>query len=361
MAAISTTPSEPTADQMTAKPVLPAIPSTDTEQPISGFNAWLASRMASTKGVKGSMKGMKNVGGPWAGKTPEQATQMAMEEYAALPDEEKARWDNSRESLKVGGMPFGSPVSTGKMGKPLVSGASPTAETRTNALNADAQNRAIAAKGAVQARKDWQAANPAAVVDMNIAAKNENLAHSGITDMGGGTMAMQNKYGTGFAEKLTPEQFAARKPGVIRDEKGTVDMTALKDGKLAYDATEMGAGAIAYGSPTVGTPALNMDAADANRAAIQQKIAAAAPKAADRLAADRAKQIAAMPAAPAPKSTAAAKPAAPTNPMAAVMPTPAQVAPVAARAAAGAISPVLPMAFDAAKALMPKKQPTSNR
>lgn len=357
MAAISTTPSEPTADQMTAKPVLPAIPSTATEQPISGFNAWRASRMASTKGVKGSMKGMKYVGGPWAGKTPEQAKQMAMEEYAALPDEEKARWDNSRESLKVGGMPFGSPVSTGKMGKPLVSGASPTAETRTNALNADAQNRAIAAKGAVQARKDWQAANPAAVVDMNIAAKNENLAQSGITDMGGGTMAMQNKYGTGFVEQLTPEQFAARKPGIIRDEKGQVDTLGMKKGTLAYTGTA--------------TPALNADAMDAGRADIAAKVAAAAPKAADRLAADRAKQIAAMPAVPqakaAPQMTTqqleagVSAVAQKVKPIIGMMPPTQQTAPVAARAAAGAISPVLPMAFDAAKALMPKKQPTSTR
>lgn len=276
---------------MAAIETQPAMPSLmPDEQPISGFNAWLASRMSKTKGVKGSMRGMSNLGGPWAGKTPEEARQLAMEEYAALPDEEKMQWDSraSGEQLKPGGaMPFPS-VSTGRMGKTLVSGESPTAASRKAAMDGTAADNAIAAKAAVTARKAQQDANPAAVVDMNIAAKNENLAQSGITDMGGGTKAMSNQYGTGFAETLTNEQFAARKPGTIIDEKGVVDVGGMM-------ANKGKGGTVPYKAGTTATPSLNMDAGDQIRAGITAKVAAAAPGAAERLAADRARMISAMP------------------------------------------------------------------
>jgi hypothetical protein len=324
---------------MAAIETQPAMPSLMPDQPISGFNAFFASLSAKTRGVKGSMRGISNLGGKWAGKTPEEARQLAMEEYAALPDEEKMQWESkaSGEQLKPGGaMPFPS-VSTGRMSKTLVSGESPTAASRKAAMDGTAAANAAAAKAAVTARKAQQDANPAAVVDMNIAAKNENLAKSGITDMGGGTKAMSNQYGTGFAETLTKEQFAARKPGVIRDEKGTVDMAALKKGKLAYDPTEMGAGAIAYGSPTAGTPALNMDAGDELRKSIASKVMAAAPGAAERLAADRARMISAM---PPPKVAQAAQKPAPAMDRNA--------------AAASAVMPFMPMVTDAMRKKLPQ-------
>lgn len=334
---------------MAAIDTQPAMPSLmPDEQPISGFNAWFASRMSKTRGVKGSMRGMSNLGGPWAGKTPEEARQLAMEEYAALPDQEKMQWESraSGEQLRPGGaMPFES-VSTGRMGKPLVSGASPTAAARKAEMDSAAASLAKAAKDAVASRKAWQDANPAAVVDMNIAAKSENLAKSGITDMGGGKMAMSNRYGTGYVEMLTPEQMATRKPGTIIDEKGVVDVSAMMANK--------GQGTtVPYKTGTTATPALNMDAGDQIRQGIAAKVAAAAPGAAERLAADRNRMLSAMPSAKPATAAAPVQPAAAPSALPAMPPAvktaAKQAAPHVARAAASVISPILPAAYDAAQ------------
>lgn len=317
---------------MAAIETQPAMPSLMPDQPISGFNAFFASLSAKTRGVKGSMRGISNLGGKWAGKTPEEARQLAMEEYAALPDEEKMQWESraSGKQLKPGGaMPFPS-VSTGRMGKTLVSGESPTAASRKAAMDGTAADNAIAAKAAVTARKAQQDANPAAVVDMNIAAKNENLAQSGITDMGGGTKAMSNQYGTGFAETLTNEQFAARKPGTIIDEKGVVDVGGMM-------ANKGKGGTVPYKAGTTATPSLNMDAGDQIRAGITAKVAAAAPGAAERLAADRARMISAM---PPPKVAQTAQKPAPAMDRNA--------------AAASAVMPFMPMVTDAMRKKLPQ-------
>jgi hypothetical protein len=187
-----------------------------------------------------------------------------------------------------------------------VSGPSPSARMRFMDMVGQAASRKAAAKQAVQDRIQWQKENPEAVADMSIAAKDAQLAESGITDLGGGTKAMTNKYGTGFATNMTPQEAADRKAGktfgTIMDEKGVVDVKGMMANKGAGTTTP-------YQPGSTETPSLNLDARDANRADIQSKIAAAIPGAADRRAADRAKVIeavkGAVPAPAAPMATVA--------------------------------------------------------
>jgi hypothetical protein len=145
--------------------------------------------------------------------------------------------------------------------------------------------RADAGKTAVATERANQVANPAATVDRSRAAMANQLAQDGITDLGGGTKTMRNKHGTGFAQRLTPEQFANRAPAVIRDEKGTVDVVAMMANRGKSTTTP-------YVPGSQATPALNMDAVDANRAAIAAMTASAIPGAGARLAKDRANQVA---------------------------------------------------------------------
>jgi len=200
-----------------------------------------------------------------------------------------------------------------------VSGPSPSARQRfMDSVNQGAV-RAQAAKKAVQDRKAWQAANPEAVADMSIAARDAQLAQSGITDMGGGTKAMSNKYGTGFATPMTAKEAADRKAGktfgTIIDEKGVVNVKGMMANKGQGTTTPYQPGTTEMGEDgrlISNASALNMDARDANRADIQSKILAAIPGAEERRAADRQQVIAAVKSAVPPP--VAATPISPTRP-----------------------------------------------
>ncbi len=160
--------------------------------------------------------------------------------------------------------------------------------------------RADAGKTAVATERANQVTNPAATVDRSRAAMANKLAQDGVTDLGGGTRAMSNKYGTGFAQTLTPEQFANRAPAVIRDEKGTVDVGAMMANRgkplttpdqapltIPYQAPSTQAKAAGYTqSMTAG------EASPLTRADIATKTANAIPGAGERLAKDRANQVA---------------------------------------------------------------------
>jgi hypothetical protein len=165
-----------------------------------------------------------------------------------------------------------------------VSGPSPSARQRFMDSVTQAAGRKASATQAVQDRMKWQMENPGAVADMSIAAKDTQLAQSGITDLGGGTKAMTNKYGTGFATTMTPQEAADRKAGktfgTIMDERGAVDVKGMMANKGKGTTTP-------YQPGSTETPYLNLDARDANRADIQSKIAAAIPGAGERRAADR--------------------------------------------------------------------------
>lgn len=245
--------------------------------------------------------------GKYRGKTRNEAMMLARDEFGALNKSTPGfadKWGSRArgEDVSTGpkamgqlpenmrGMP-NTPDLSGfqqfdKQGR-QVAGPSPTARQRFMDSVAQAAGRKAAAKQAVQDRIKWQKENPEAVADMSIAAKDAQLAQSGITDLGGGTKAMTNKYGTGFATKMTPEEFAKRKPGVIMDEKGVVDVKGMMANKGVGTTTP-------YQPGSTETPSLNLDARDANRADIQSKIAAAIPGADERRAADRAKVIAAV-------------------------------------------------------------------
>jgi hypothetical protein len=169
-----------------------------------------------------------------------------------------------------------------------VAGPSPSARQRFMDGVAQAAGRKAEAKQAVQDRIKWQKENPGAVADMSIAARDAQLAESGITDLGGGTKAMTNKYGTGFATKMTPQEAADRKAGktagTIMDEKGVVDVKGMMANKGVGTTTP-------YQPGSTETPSLNLDARDANRSNIQSSIAAAIPGADERRAADRRKTV----------------------------------------------------------------------
>lgn len=273
----------------------------DAPDNTNGFAAYAAAEFAGSN-EHGSMKGIKLKGGRFSGKTKEEAYQELRKEYAGMGDEDKMRWEGigRGDDLRTGANPTPQlpPSLRGAPNAPDLSGpnASRTAAARYQAMNADSAARAGNAGVAVAARKEWQAANPEAVADMSIAANDDRLAKSGITDMGGGYRAMDNKYGTGIATPATPGTmpFGPGRTGVIRDENGAVDMQALGKGELAY---------VPNAAPPVAAYQEN----------IQSTIAEAAPGAMGRRAADREKVIASLPPAMAPKQQVAiATPAAPS-------------------------------------------------
>jgi hypothetical protein len=268
-----------------------------------GFSQWFTESNAD--GQYDEKEG-RYTSGKYRGKTLNEATAMARDEFAALNKSTPGfadKWgarargnDVSQGPRAMGqlpenmrGMPNAPDLSGfqqfDKQGR-QVAGPSPSARQRFMDSVQQGAVRAQTAKQAVQDRKAWQQANPGAVADMSIAANDARLAESGITDMGGGTKAMSNQYGTGFATNMTPQEAADRKAGktfgTIMDEKGVVDVKGMMANKGKGTTTPYVAG-------SQDTPALNMDARDANRAAIQAKTIAAMPGAEDRRAADRVK------------------------------------------------------------------------
>ena len=161
------------------------------------------------------------------------------------------------------------------------SGASPYAAGTFQAMNNALTMRKATAKQAVADKRAQQVLDVPGTVDRAIAAKNQQLAQDGITDLGGGEKSLSNKYGTGYATtSATPRKFGS-KPGAIMDENGVVDLNKTRAANTVINTP---------GSS--GNTALNMDARDAVRADIGQKVNAAMPGAADRLAADRNREIA---------------------------------------------------------------------
>ncbi len=243
--------------------------------------------------------------GKYRGKTRNEAMMLARDEFGALNQSTPGfadKWGSRArgEDVSTGpramgqlpenmrGMP-NTPDLSGfqqfdKQGR-QVAGPSPTARQRFMDSVGQVAAKKTAATNAVNQRKIEQINNPAMVADMSIAAKDAQLAQSGITDLGGGTKAMKNKYGTGFATQMTPEEFAKRKPGVIIDEKGVVDTAGMMANK--------GTGTTTPYADTVNTAGA-LDMRDQNRADIQAKTLAAIPGAEARRAADRMTTIAAV-------------------------------------------------------------------
>lgn len=161
-------------------------------------------------------------------------------------------------------------------------------DQRFGAMAQQNTDRNAAVKKAVTTAHASQVANPAATVDAARAVQAAGLAKDGITDLGGGNKVMSNKYGSGFATQLSPDQMKTRKPGVIRDEKGTVDV-----GKMM--ANKGGTGPVPYVPPTPGTPFANSPTAGETRPEVQQQIATGIaslmPGASKRLEADRNREV----------------------------------------------------------------------
>lgn len=196
---------------------------------------------------------------------------------------------------------------TGRLTK---AGASPGAAAAYQGMAEQQETRKATAKAAVAATQAAQVANVAGVVDRSRAARANEQAKSGIVDMGGGNMTLNNKYGSGFSTRsidmswkggLKPGMdvpgygkivsvdpttgatfengvtLAPKSSGVIRDENGVVDMK-----KSSQNGTIVN---------TPGNPE-NLPTRAESMGTIAQGQAALAPGAADRLAADRNRQVA---------------------------------------------------------------------
>lgn len=151
--------------------------------------------------------------------------------------------------------------------------ASPDAMDRFSTMAQNQIDRANAGRQAVYNKHAEQILNPAGTVDRNIAAKNENLAQSGITDMGGGRKILSNKYGTGVSLRPGDPGYGTNNgPHIIEKGQGV----KVSGDKIVPD-----------GAPVPG---------GISRATMKEDIAAKtagiAPGASDRLAADRTKAIA---------------------------------------------------------------------
>lgn len=163
---------------------------------------------------------------------------------------------------------------TGRLTK---AGASPGAAAAYQGMAEQQEGRKATAKAAVAATQAAQVANVAGVVDRSRAARANEQAKSGIVDMGGGNMTLNNKYGSGFVTTGNAPRALGSKPGAVRDENGVVDMKKSVAGGTIVN-TLGDPEALPTRKETMGT--------------IAQGQAALAPGAADRLAADRNRQVA---------------------------------------------------------------------
>ena len=286
-------------------PATPVIASTADSAPVpaapvpgsneGGFARYLAEQTADHGGVNKSMKGRRYTQGRFRGKSPDEATEILRREYEAFGDDIKAgyegqaRGDTLKSSQAMGGsaaskLPFAGPKTTmtDMRGRPVSFGPSASAPARQAQMDAEHRGRIAAAGAAVRAVQDEQRANPAAVAARIQGARDAELAKDGITDMGGGTMAMQNQYGTGFVTHAEPG--APRKPGRIFDEKGEVDVGKMMGSKGTGTTVPY----LKNGGDAIGADV---------RGQIQQGIAAAAPGAEARRAADAARMTAQLQAA----------------------------------------------------------------
>ncbi len=257
----------------------------------SAFSRFYSEQIAGSRGVNKSMRGGKILGGRFHGKTPEQARELLRQEFASMDDATKADYASraSGADLKPNSsaLPFAqSPTTsmTGMDGKTVKFGQSPSAPARAEAMQAQTAAASQAGADAVKYAQAAQAADPVGVAKRAQAAKSAVLGKDGITDMGGGTMAMQNQYGSGFAQQIDASK--PRAPGRIFDEKGEVDMPIMMAKKGQQVDAKGRANSIQYmenGGDAIGAGVSGN---------IQQSIADAAPGMEGRRSADIARSAA---------------------------------------------------------------------
>lgn len=259
----------------------------DAEVQPTGFDAWFASLMSARRQIKGNMRGEKIMGGTFSGMNTEEARQKAQEMWQQLPPDQQNEW-----ATKATGSPLLAPSEQGDQAPkelpPLLrnnpnapglnsptmgtyggkSGTSPGQNVveRFVEMGAAQAVRAAGAKEAVTAKRVEQVLNPGQTVDAARAVRDAALAQSGITDMGGGTMALNNKYGTGFATQRGPATPGAH----VWDNGKPVDMAASRTK-----------------NSIVTMPGDNAVPSVAFKEDIAAKVSAAAPGAGARLAGDR--------------------------------------------------------------------------
>jgi len=216
----------------------------------------------------------KVVGAKVAGANMAEADMNALKQFDKMSPSQQLQWgiDNGAppkmiEAHKAGmpQTPTLPPSVLAMPNQPDVNGGRPGTNVmqRFAAMGAADASRKAAVKQAVTMAHAAQVANPAATVDAARAVRDAALAKDGITDLGGGAKAMKNKYGSGFAAPM-PE--GPRQPGVIRDEKGTVDVATMMEGKGKLDA-------VPYVPPIAGTPFEKGLTAGSVRPQMQQQIA----------------------------------------------------------------------------------------
>lgn len=289
--------------------------------------AWAAETLSVINPKTGKVKGESIVKG-WGKMTPQQKTSALPSLWANQPESVKNRFRATSQGKAPGqtGVPqlpeafrnmpnapnLSGPAAqvdpmTGRLTK---AGASPGAAAAYQGMAEQQEGRKATAKAAVAATQAAQVANVAGVVDRSRAARANEQAKSGIVDMGGGNMTLNNKYGSGFSTRsidmswkggLKPGMdvpgygkivsvdpttgatfengvtLAPKSSGIVRDEGGVVDMKKSVAGGTIVN--------------TPGNPE-DLPTRKETMGTIAQGQAALAPGAADRLAADRNRQVA---------------------------------------------------------------------
>lgn len=221
-----------------------------------GFEAFLARQIADAGGER--MSGSDNAAGfvftkgRYKGKNKAQIIDAARQEYAAMDPAARMEFENIGNNRDIrpnavavteggtssaitqpnAGNPGGiTPTGPGlpavrgtRLGRPMVNGASPTAESRSMAMQSQQDQAVKQAKANVQAVRIAEGVDPSVSVDKEIAVNDARKASMGIQDTGGGTAVMRNKYGSGTVTRRVDGQPAT--PGKFFDEKGQVDLPA---------------------------------------------------------------------------------------------------------------------------------------
>jgi len=265
--------------------------------------AWAAETLSVIDPKTGKVKGESIVKG-WGKMTPQQQTSALPSLWANQPESVKNRFRATSQGKAPGqtGVPqlpeafrnmpnapnLSGPAAqvdpmTGRLTK---AGASPGAAAAYQGMAEQQQTRRDTAKAAVKATQAAQVANVAGVVDRSRAARANEQAKSGIVDMGGGNMTLNNKYGSGFVTTGNAPRALGSKPGAVRDENGVVDMKKSVAGGTIVN-TPGNPEDLPTRKETMGTIAQGQAALVTGLPGV-----ANAPGAADRLAADRNRQVA---------------------------------------------------------------------
>ena len=265
--------------------------------------AWAAETLSVINPKTGKVKGESIVKG-WGKMTPQQQTSALPSLWANQPESVKNRFRATSQGKAPGqtGVPqlpeafrnmpnapnLSGPAAqvdpmTGRLTK---AGASPGAAAAYQGMAEQQEGRKATAKAAVAATQAAQVANVAGVVDRSRAARANEQAKSGIVDMGGGNMTLNNKYGSGFVTTGNAPRALGSKPGAVRDENGVVDMKKSVAGGTIVN-TPGNPEDLPTRKETMGTIAQGQAALVTGLPGV-----ANAPGAADRLAADRNRQVA---------------------------------------------------------------------